>query len=234
MWHIAYPFWNRGEHRLRTLWRLIGQLIILALIGLPLQMGVGAAAVGILMSQAGITPGQLTDPQVMQSVLAPQALQELMFGSPVMVVLSSLVMLVAVLLSVWLAGRFLDRRRFTDFGFHFDRNWWIDFGFGLLLGGFLMLVVFLIELATGWVTVKGTLVTDNPNVPFAAAILPPLLLFLAVGFYEELFSRGYQLRNMAEGLNWRVIGPRGAIVIALLFSSAVFWPAASCWRWDIC
>lgn len=222
MRHITYPFWNRGEHRLRALWRLIGQLIILVVAALPLQMVVGAAAVGILMSQAGVTPDQLADPQVTQRVLAPQALQALLFGSPVLVMFSTLGMLVAVLLSVWLAGRFLDRRRFADFGLHFGRNWWIDFGFGLLLGGLLMLAVFLVELAAGWVTVKGTLVTDNPNVPFAAAILPPLLLFLAVGFYEELFSRGYQLRNMAEGLNWRVIGPRRAIVIAMLLSSAVF------------
>ena len=198
---IASIFWNRDEHRFRSLWRLIGQLIILVVIALPLQMGVGAAAVGLLMSQAGITLGQLTDPQVMQSVVAPQALQELLLGSPVMVVLSALGALVAVLLSVWLAGRFLDRRRFADFGLHFGWYWWTDFGFGLLLGALLMLAVFLVELAAGWVTVKGTLVTDNPNVPFAAAILPPLLLFLAVGLYEELFSRGYQLRNMAEGLN---------------------------------
>ena len=219
---IASVFWNRDEHRFRSLWRLIGQLIILVVIALPLQMGVGGMAVAVLAFRANITPDQLADPQVTQRVLAPQALQALLFGSPVLVVLSALGALVAVLLSVWLAGRFLDRRRFADFGLHFGRNWWIDFGFGLLLGALLMLAVFLVELAAGWVTVKGTLVTDNPNVPFAAAILPPLLLFLAVGFYEELFSRGYQLRNMAEGLNWRVIGPRRAIVIAMLLSSAVF------------
>ncbi len=79
---IASVFWNRDEHRFRSLWRLIGQLVILVVIALPLQMGVGAAAVGILMSRAGITLGQLTDPEVMQSVLAPQALQELLFRHP--------------------------------------------------------------------------------------------------------------------------------------------------------
>ena len=87
---IASVFWNRDEHRFRSLWRLIGQLIILIVVALPLQMGVGAAAVGVLMFQAGTTLGQLTDPEVMQRVLAPQALQELLFGSPVLVVLSAL------------------------------------------------------------------------------------------------------------------------------------------------
>jgi hypothetical protein len=36
---------------------------------------------------------------------------------------------VAMLGSVWLAGRFLDRRRFADFGFRFGCDWWIDFCF---------------------------------------------------------------------------------------------------------
>jgi hypothetical protein len=44
---------------------------------------------------------------------------------------------------------------------------------------------------------------------------------LLVGFYEEFFSRGYQLKNLAEGLRG-LLGPRGAVVVSVLFSSAVF------------
>jgi len=202
---IKNIFWNGDQHRVRALWRLIGQIILLILITLPVQVGLGFVASMMRTSQIGIT-------------LSPMMLLE----SPVVMTLLTFGILLLILVSVWLAGRLLDRRSFAEFGFHVNQNWWTDFGFGLLLGAVLMLLIFLIELAAGWVTVEGTLVTRNPNMPFLLAILLPLLTFVAVGFYEELFSRGYQLRNMAEGLNWKAIGPRWAIVIATLLSSALF------------
>jgi membrane protease YdiL (CAAX protease family) len=172
---------------------------------LPIQAGIGIVALMLRTSQAGAT-------------LSPMSLLE----SPVVLALSSLGLLVAMLASVWLAGRILDRRRFDAFGFHLGKDWWIDLGFGLLLGAMLMFLIFLVELAAGWVTITGTFATSNTDIPFILAILGPLLVFLAVGIYEETFSRGYQLHNLAEGFNWKVIGPRWAIVIATLLSSAVF------------
>lgn len=205
MQFIRNIFWENDQKRIRALWRLVGQIILLVLILLPIQTGIGVVALMLRTSQAGAT-------------FSPMSLLE----SPVMLALSSLGLLVAMLTSVWLAGRILDRRRFATFGFHLDKDWWINLGFGLLLGAVLMFLIFLVELAAGWVTITGTFVTSNTDIPFILAILGPLLVFLAVGIYEETFSRGYQLHNLAEGFNWKVIGPRWAIVIATLFSSAVF------------
>lgn len=139
-----------------------------------------------------------------------------------MLMLSYLAVVPSVAISVWIAGRFLDGRSFVDFGFRLSREWWVDFGFGLLLGAFLMLVIFLVELAMGWISVTGALVTGTWDGHFSVGILVSLVSFLAVGFYEELLSRGYQLRNLAEGLRWRFIGPREAIILATLLSSVVF------------
>ncbi|MGD2144743.1 MAG: CPBP family intramembrane metalloprotease [Anaerolineae bacterium] len=222
MQSIKDIFWNRRQRRARTLWRLIGQVVLLVAVALPLQAAVGFAAFGALMAQEGISPNHLTDPEVIRDALNPQVVQQFLFQSPLLTTLSSLSLVGSFAISVWLAGRFLDRRRFVDFGFHINSSWWIDFAFGLLQGAGLMLVIFLIELAAGWVTVTDTFTTLNPEATFPAAILPPLATFLAVGFYEELFSRGYQLQNIAEGLNWRAIGPRAAIVVATLLSSALF------------
>jgi membrane protease YdiL (CAAX protease family) len=128
----------------------------------------------------------------------------------------------AVLASVWLAGRLLDRRPFRDFGFRLSRRWFYDLFFGLALGAGLMSGVFAVEDALGWVKVTGTLEPLQAGRPFAAALLPALALFFCVGIYEETFSRGYQLRNLAEGLNFSFSGPRRAVVAAWAISSAFF------------
>src|ERR671924_681186 len=52
---------------------------------------------------------------------------------------------------------------------------------------------FTLEGVAGWVTIAGTFRTADPNQPFALAILGPLALFLCVGIYEEMLSRGYLL-----------------------------------------
>jgi membrane protease YdiL (CAAX protease family) len=131
------------------------------------------------------------------------------------------VYLLLISVIVLLASRVLDHRRIADYGFHLSRGWWTDLGFGLALGTLLLLGILLLELATGWVKVTGTLATA-PGQPFGATILVGLLAALAVAFGEELTWRGYPIKNLAEGLNWRLIGPRWATVIAVLISSLLF------------
>jgi hypothetical protein len=45
---------------------------------------------------------------------------------------------------------------------------------------------------------------------------------LLVGFHEELFSRGYQVLNLSEGLNYPQLGKRGTVIIAVSTSSVLF------------
>ncbi|MGD2164797.1 MAG: CPBP family intramembrane metalloprotease [Anaerolineae bacterium] len=206
-------FWNEDQRRLRTLWRLIGHLVILGLIVIVVGGVLGFVVVGWLAAQGGISPVQLSD---------PWSLQGLITDTPMLTLLTSLALAVPLAIGTWLAGRILDRRPFADFGFHLDRDWWIDFSFGLLLGAMLMLIIFVVELALGWVTVTGTLAASRPSVRFVPTILTALVSFVAVGFYEELFSRGYQLKNLAEGLRGSVFGARTAIAAATLLSSLAF------------
>lgn len=130
--------------------------------------------------------------------------------------------LLAVLISTALVVYWIDRRPWRDLGFRMGRAWWIDLGFGLGLGAVLMTFVFVVEYVAGWVEVRERFAVDLADTPFAIAILGPLAVFVVVGITEELLSRGYQLRNLAEGLNMRWWGARPAIIAAWVISSSLF------------
>ncbi|HEX6035304.1 MAG TPA: CPBP family glutamic-type intramembrane protease [Anaerolineales bacterium] len=137
------------------------------------------------------------------------------------VIIASLLSLVGGIGLAWLMARFIDRRSFVDFGFHLDHKWWLDVGFGLILGAFLMTGVFLSMSAAGWVTIIGT-ATTNYNLPFSLAFLVKVLFFAVAAINEELAFRGYQLKNLSEGFAGNRIGLRVAIILAYLFSSSFF------------
>ncbi len=184
------------EVRLRAVWRLLVQLLLYTI-------GVSLFGSFTLAALAGLSPGARTDPSPYLSVL--------FYAGAALVATAS----------VWACGRSLDGRPFSGFGLRLDRDWWSDLGFGLLLGGLLMTGIFLVQLAAGWATVTGSFVGVGGDT-FFPAILAPVALFICVGFYEELVSRGYQLTNLAEGLNGFCLGPGGAIAVAWALSSAFF------------
>jgi len=201
---MVNPFYNHLEGRPRAFWRLLLQL--------ALVLGVGFA-VGWLASGALALLGWAPPRGGGTEILA---------GPPIFLVANSAVSLVTVVASMWLAGRFLDRRPFSGFGLRLDRNWWLDFCFGLSLGALLMTGIFLVELAAGWVTVAGTFQAAGGGA-FFPTILMPLVLFLCVGISEEMLSRGYQITNLAEGLNFPGLGgPKVAVLLAWVISSSLF------------
>jgi membrane protease YdiL (CAAX protease family) len=85
-----------------------------------------------------------------------------------------------------------------------------------------MTIIFIVELAAGWISINEILYNGNSDQPLLVGLLPPLLLMLIVGVAEELFFRGYLLLNLAEGFNLRMISPRWAVIIAWLLTSALF------------
>ena len=189
---IKTLFWNIEQARLRAGFRILIQLTVFFI----LMKGL-AAILGV--------PSEVTSKSPLWVFLA-------MAG----------VRLFRVLISVWLSGRFLDHRPFADFGLRLNKVWWQELGIGLGLGILMMGCVFLIELAAGWVTISDTLDTGNSGQAFFLPLLVFVILFVCVGFSEELNSRGYHLTNIAEGFYFKGIGPNYAIVIALILSSLLF------------
>lgn len=113
-----------------------------------------------------------------------------------------------------LAARYVDRRRLSDLGLRRESGWLADLIAGLALGVLLQTAIAVVGLSFGWFRVADALVG---SVAGGASVL---VVFVAVGFYEELLARGLLLVNVAEGL--RFAGERVAVAGALAVSAAVF------------
>lgn len=117
----------------------------------------------------------------------------------------------AITLSIALARRWLDKRPFASLGVRLDDAATRDLLFGIFMPALLMALVFLVQAALGWLQFEGFAWQLGQFDP--AAIGFWAFVFILVGWYEELFSRGYWLQNLAEGLG---------VPLALFISSAVF------------
>jgi membrane protease YdiL (CAAX protease family) len=189
---LRSAFWNQDERRVRALWRLLLHGVAMSLAWLVL---------GVLLAQLldllAVTPG------------AGLSAINMSFQ------------LLVVLLATGLCARALDHRPLDAFGLHVCARWWVDLAVGLAIGVVLMSGIFLFELEAGWLTIVDRNV-GPPERSFWLALCEPLVTFLAVGFYEELVSRGYHLRNIAEGLHGKRIGPCAAVVLATVVSASMF------------
>lgn len=207
------PFYNHEQKRLRALWRILiqGGLFLVGLTLISTVLGVIAMLIMAASGQADL-----------ELLLNQDALMDafMSLGGGWFFALNGVGTVVVIILTFLLAGWILDRRKFVDFGFHFSRLWWLDLIFGLGLGAILMLMIFLIELAAGWITIESTFRTIGNS--FLSGWLAALVGFICVGIYEEMLFRGYHLRNLVEGLNWKIWGSRNALWIGYILSSSIF------------
>src|SRR6266545_3422125 len=189
---IAEVFWNSEEGRLRAGWRVV-------------VIWFGTIVFGFALVRLRDVVPSLLFAEVFRNV-AEAAIY---------------LFLVWIVLLRLVGSRLLDHRPMVDYGFHLDGKWWLDLGFGAALGGLLMVGIFVLELALGWIRVTGTFATADPGQPFGPAMLAGFLTVLLVVIQEEVIWRGYSIKNMAEGFNWKAIGPRWATVIVVLIAVLV-------------
>ena len=185
-------FWNSDENRLRVGWRIVTQAAIL----LAMLAGLRSLVFPFLRDY-----WLKSHPQVFEFVRA---------GSQGFCVIVSLVF------AAWL----IDRRPIKSFGFALTRRWWLDFCFSLALGALLMAGVFGAEYMLGWITVTVFFQTAAPSFVYGIALY--VTLFFSASIAEEVMSRGYWLRNLAEGLNISRIGSRTALLLSYGITSLIF------------
>jgi membrane protease YdiL (CAAX protease family) len=126
------------------------------------------------------------------------------------------------IIALLILGRIVDKRKVSDFGFHFNKNWWIDLCFGMGLGAILVSLIFVTEVSLGWITISDYFYTRINQPSFAVPFLVFLFYFFCTSVSEELLARGYLIKNLAEGFNMKNTGPKSSILIAWSLTSIIF------------
>ena len=178
-------FLSPDEPRLRAGWKLLIQTILLVILSI---------AVGIV-------------------IFIPIGLFEIAFDSPIAMLANELVMLFSITASIFLARKFLDRRPIVSLGLKLNQQAVLDVLVGIVITFFQMGLIYGIEIALGWTKFDEFAWQTDSGLAVAGGLGIWLVIFLIVGWQEELLSRGYHLQTIESGLNtfW-----------AVLISSSVF------------
>jgi uncharacterized protein len=180
-------FLSPDEPRLRAGWRLILQFALLVVFMLAFQF----PALLVLSQFEWIS-------------------------SPAPLIASTVISTLAITASVFVARRVLDRRSFLSLGLNWDRRALLDCCFGIALPSLMLGLVFLTLWGAGWLEVTAYTWEQQSwgSVILITGIM--LLLFLLIGWQEELLARGYWLQNLSDGINLRW----GVLLSSALFALA--------------
>lgn len=128
----------------------------------------------------------------------------------------------SILLAIFLTARFVDRRPLADLGIRGGSRAASDAAAGFLIGGAIMLFVFLVELAFGWIRVIGGCgaLEIGASVPIAFAFVA--VKNVCVGVTEETLCRGYLIPNLNETLGFTRLSKRVILASAIFISSVLF------------
>ncbi len=109
--------------------------------------------------------------------------------------------------SVYVARRWLDKRSFESLGLKLDRHTLVDLLAGIGITFVQMGFIYIVMLSLGWLTFEGFAWEFDPLNVVIVGVLTFFVMFIFVGWNEELLSRGYHLQTIASGLNlfWGVI-----------------------------
>lgn len=109
--------------------------------------------------------------------------------------------------SVYIARRWLDKRSFESLGLKLDKQTLLDILAGIGITFIQMGCIYVLMLALGWLTFVGFAWEFDPIQVVLRGLITFFIVFIIVGWNEELLSRGYQLQTIASGINlfWGVV-----------------------------
>ena len=121
-----------------------------------------------------------------------------------------------------ISARFFDKRPLKDYGLQISKEWCAELGFGFLIGAGVISVAFAGMYLAGWISIEGTFKTSFATTPFFFVLLGQFLRYFSGSFFEELFSRSYLLRMIAENLRGSGMSRTRSVLYSTAATSLLF------------
>jgi len=128
-------------------------------------------------------------------------------------IVDQILSLAAITGSVYIARRWLDKKSFESLGLKLNRQALVDILAGIGIPFVQMGLIYLTMLGLGWLVFTGFAWEFDPLSTVISSVLTLFLVFMFVGWNEEVLSRGYHLQTIASGTN--LLG--GVIISSILF-----------------
>jgi hypothetical protein len=131
----------------------------------------------------------------------------------------------AITVSIIYARRFFDKRTFTSLGFETNKKAIIDILTGIIITFIMMGLIFVFGLTIKWITFESFAWQADGLIYSFGQIIVWWILFILVAWQEELFSRGYLLQNLKDGINllWAVVISSLAFAMLHIFNPGASW-----------
>jgi membrane protease YdiL (CAAX protease family) len=113
----------------------------------------------------------------------------------------------SITFSVIIARKWVDRRSVVSLGLNLNQRSLKDIFVGFIIAGIMIGLVFVVEWAMGWLVIEANSWQINPPLVILKDLAYWFVMFVFVGWHEELLSRGYHLSNLTDGINlpWAII-----------------------------
>lgn len=204
---LAELFFSPDEPRLRAGWRLALQSLLLL-------------AIGGCLSVPLFTILLFFDPTLLASYpsLKPEYL-----------LLTVIVEAIVFTLSVFLARRYLDKRSIESLGLKLNLQSLVDVLIGIAITLLQMGLIYLLMSQLGWITFEGFAWEFDPIGIVLKNTFLFFMIFVCVGWSEELLSRGYHLQTIASGINlfWGVIISSSVFSLLHIFNAGATWTSVA-------
>ena len=140
-------------------------------------------------------------------------------------ILDQILNLAAITGSVYIARRWLDKKSFESLGLKLNRQALVDILTGIGIPFVQMGLIYLTMLGLGWLVFSGFAWEFDPLTTVISSVLTLFVVFVFVGWNEEVLSRGYHLQTIASGSNllW------GVIISSILFGLLHFGNPGANW-----